>query len=152
MTITTCWEVPTILFNAMEFAKNNTGAVEGRKGFETFLGNVVNNLLAAEDFTLSQDGKAGGFPLPEGYNGMTSDGYGVFFDVVYCSLAMKIEEEIIKGSLTLEDLIAMWKSSIMSGQDFTVDTLATYVNVHIKFDSFDYVFDAQKLVNVMWTI
>ena len=68
----------------------NTGAVEGRKGFETFLGNVVNNLLAAEDFTLSQDGKAGGFPLPKGYNGMTSDGYGVFFDVVYCSQSMTV--------------------------------------------------------------
>ena len=90
----------------------------------------------------------GTFDLPPGYNGIDED-LPITFDVVYCSLALKIEEEIASGAYTMANVMAnvidIWTNATIHGVPFTIDDLAKEFKVEITFKDFGW-WDLFKLM------
>ena len=138
------WEVPSLIFNSLKFNDDkDPNALAARKTFDKFLGNVTKHILdseiAGQSGTLVWNGieYPGTFVLPSGYNGIDED-LLLTFDVVYCSLALKIEEDIANGIYTMADVINIWTNATIYGVSFTVDDLAKEFKVEISFQDFDW--------------
>ena len=154
--ITTChemphhhesWELPTLIFNFFDFVNcgkdcKTKSVIELLTGFENFISRIIGKHLQY-DFGkdpmfyvgLYDPPKPGIFKLPNGYNGVNLTS-GIWFDVAYCDLALKLEEKMAAENGYLDKLIQRWKASFIKLQPFTIDTLAAELGVEIDFKSF----------------
>ena len=80
----------------------------------------------------------GTFFLPPGHGGIAEDLLNVPFDVFYCDLAKKIEEEIEKNPDYMEVLIELWKNATISMKDFNMDSLLDHFGVEIAAGNFTF--------------
>ena len=152
--ITTCrarphhyssWEVPKMIYNSLKLTDpNSPHAAEARQSFSQFVTNLIELALASTLKGQSNQGYIngtlipGGFFLPPGHGGMAEDLLNVPFDVFYCELAKKIEEEIANNPHYMEVLIELWKNATISMKEFNMDTLLDHFGVEIAVESFTF--------------
>ena len=140
------WELPTIIFNSLDWINCGTGCKKNLvkkelSAFKNFFGVLIDKHLASEDpsnlFEYENGEKKpviGGFFLPEGYKGMTTQ---PTFRIVYCELAKKLEEGAYIWRL--QNLIERWKSSYYTLKPFSLETLMEEYQVNIDFESFTFI-------------
>ena len=144
------WELPSLIFNLFDFVNcgkdcKSKSVTELLSGFENFISRIIDKHLKydfGQDsqkfvYTKLDNGQKlpGIFMLPEGYHGIYTTS-GIYFDVLYCDLALALEKKIVNENGYLENLIQRWKSSFIKLQPFSVDTLAAELGVGIDFESF----------------
>ena len=139
------WEIPSLIFNALKFTDaQNPNVLEVRKTFQPFVGNVtkhlMNSQIVGQSGTLTVNGTVypGTFLLPPGYNGI-DDSIQLTFDVVYCSVAIKMEEEIANDAYSMDNVIEVWTNKTVYGETYSIDDLATQFNIEIEFEKFTFV-------------
>lgn len=138
------WELPTLIFNMFDFVNcgkdcKSKSVTKLLKGFENFISRIIDKHLKydfGQDlqqlfYTKLENGQKlpGIFTLP------SSD---MYFDVVYCDLALVLEKKIVNENGYLANLIQRWKTSFIKLQPFSVDTLAAELGVEIDFESFTF--------------
>ena len=144
------WELPELIFNFFDFINcgkdcKSKSVTELLTGFKNFISRIIDKHL---DYDFGQDIQQmfytrlengqklpGIFMLPDGYHGSYTT-TGMYFDVLYCDLALALEKKIIKENGYLEKLIQKWKSSFIKLQPFDLDTLAAELGVEIDFEGF----------------
>ena len=155
--ITTCrarphhyssWEVPKMIYNSLKLTDpNSPHAAEARQSFSQFVTNLIEFALAStlkghgsnqNSVKLNGTMTPGTFFLPPGHGGMDEDLEAIPFDVYYCDLALKIEEEIAKNPDYMEVLIELWKNATISMKEFNMDTLLDHFGVEIAVESFTF--------------
>ena len=144
------WELPTLIFNFFDFVNcgedcTSKPVMEMLTAFRNFTGKLVDKHLNAKypedpqkvfyDTTPGGERLPGIFRLPDGYHGIYTS-VGIFFDVLYCDLAVVLEEKIENNPGYLNRLIKRWKSSFITLEPFNVDTLVEEFGVEIDNESF----------------
>ena len=134
-----------MIYNSLKLTDpNSPHAAEARQSFSQFVTNLIELALAS---TLKGHGSnpnsvdlngtitPGTFFLPSGHGGMAED-LTLPFDVFYCDLAVKIEEEIANNPDYMEVLIELWNNATISMKDFNMDSLLDRFGVEIEVESF----------------
>ena len=133
-----------MIYNSLKLTDpNSPHAAEARQSFSQFVTNLIELALAstlkAHSSSLYINGTLvpGTFALPFGHGGMAED-LALPFDVFYCDLALKIEEEIAKNPDYMEVLIELWKNATISMKDFNMDSLLDHFGVKIAAGTFTF--------------
>ena len=139
------WEVPKMIYNSLKLTDpDSPHAAEARQSFSQFVTNLIELALAstmkAQVSNLYINGTLipGTFFLPSGHGGMAEGLLNVPFDVFYCDLALKIEEEIAKNPDYMKVLIELWKNATISMKEFNMDSLLDHFGVEIAAGDFGF--------------
>ena len=134
-----------MIYNSLKLTDpDSPHAAEARQSFSQFVTNLIELALAStlkgQTSQLDINGTLvpGTFFLPPGHGGIAEDLLNVPFDVFYCDLAKKIEEEIEKNPNYMEVLIELWKNATISMKDFNMDSLLDHFGVKIAVGNFTF--------------
>ena len=145
------WEVTTMIFNSLDMSnKDNPQAADVRQTFGKFVGNVIEHALGT---TLG--GERGELEVldnstsPPEWKIVPGTFYypwamGLTFDVFYCKLAMKMEEEMANDPNLMAYLVELWTNAIISLEDFNMETLMAYFGVEISIEESFSILDTGK--------
>ena len=133
-----------MIYNSLKLTDpDSPHAAEARQSFSQFVTNLIELALASTLKAHSSNLKINGTPvpgtffLPPGHGGMAEDQI-LPFDVFYCDLALKIEEEIAKNPDYMEVLIELWKNATISMKEFNMDSLLDHFGVEIAAGNFTF--------------
>ena len=132
-----------MIYNSLKLTDpDSPHAAEARQSFSQFITNLIELALASTLKGQTSQWYSNGilvpgtFFLPSGHGGMAEGLLNVPFDVFYCDLALKIEDEIAKNPDYMKVLIELWKNATISMKEFNMDSLLDHFGVEIKVESF----------------
>ena len=135
-----------MIYNSLKLTDpHSPHAAEARQSFSQFVTNLIELALAStlkgqesQAYDINGTLIPGGFFLPAGHGGMAEGLLNVPFDVFYCDLALKIEDEIAKNPDYMKVLIELWKNATISMKEFNMDSLLDHFGVEIAAGNFTF--------------